>query len=156
MLHPRKIPHQLGKCTGKAGNFFEVYTLLCIELKLRLDDPNQVNRTWDGQLEFWDLIGNPEDEKRPKVTVTELVRATKIFKAKDNTLKRKKRKLSDCESFAPAPAHKMPHQRTDQLGLWEDISWDNASGKIVIWGDGRIYSCENGRIFSCDSGGRVS
>ena len=94
---------------------FKVYTLLCIELKPHLNDPNQVNHTWNDHLEFWDLIGNPEDEKWPEVTVTKLVRATKISKAKDNTPK------SNSESFAPAPAHKMPHQRTDQLGRWKDI-----------------------------------
>ena len=74
-----------GKCTGKAVNLlFEVYNFLCIESKLHLDDPTQVNHTWNDQLEFWDSVGNPEDDKWPEVTVTEFVRATK---AKD---KRKK------------------------------------------------------------------
>lgn len=92
---------------------FEVYTLLCIELKLHLDYPNQANHTWNDQLKFWDSIGNPEDDKWPEVTVTEFVCATKISKAKDNTPERKKHKLGDSESFAPTPAYKLPHQSTD-------------------------------------------
>ena len=90
----------LAQVHRKSGALF-VCTLLCIELKLHVDDPNH---TWNDQLEFWDSIGNPEDDNWPEVTATELVRATKISKAKDNTPRGRKRKLGDSESFAPTPA----------------------------------------------------
>ena len=101
------------KRSGKAVNFLFDYTLLCIELKLHLDDHNQVNHTWDDQLEFCDSVGNPEDDKWPEITVTNSVRANKVAKAKDTISKRKKRKLGKRESFAPTPADKLPHQSSN-------------------------------------------
>lgn len=61
------------KRCGKAVNFLFDYTLLYIELKLQLDDHNQVNHTWDDQLESCDSVGNPEDDKWPEITATNSV-----------------------------------------------------------------------------------
>ncbi|KAF8544756.1 hypothetical protein BDD12DRAFT_872490 [Trichophaea hybrida] len=73
-----------------AQNFlFDVYTLLCVELKIHIDSPFRENHTWDDQLQSWDSIGNLKDDKWPDVKANDFKAAIKV------------RKLSDSASLEP-------------------------------------------------------